>query len=194
MNTQAAGRDRIRSRRCSRRPWSSCNGFADGPYSVAFVAACVCALGATVATGWRGVFIGAIGAMVVTFVAPALAGATMSLSYVAYGLAVIATVTVLPVAYIVRSLQRGTLRTLAELPAFAAGPSEVALEFPNSMPDARTVLESEASESQTRIEALARYLRQVRDTLGVTDAVYWRNTRSGSALAPVAWASPREDA
>ena len=165
----------------------------DGPYSVAFVAACVCALGATVATGWRGVFIGAIGAMVVTFVAPALAGATMSLSYVAYGLAVIATVTVLPVAYIVRSLQRGTLRTLAELPAFAAGPSEVALEFPNSMPDARTVLESEASESQTRIEALARYLRQVRDTLGVTDAVYWRNTRSGSALAPVAWASDAND-
>ena len=165
----------------------------DGPYSVAFVAACVCALGATVATGWRGVFIGAIGAMVVTFIAPAIAGVATAPSAIAYGLAVIATVTVLPVAYIVRSVQRGTLRTLSELPAFAAGPSEAALEFPNSILDARTVIGSEAVESQTRIEAIARYLRQVRDTLGVTDAVFWRTTRAGNALAPMAWASNAND-
>ena len=165
----------------------------DGPYSVAFVAACVCALGATVATGWRGVFIGATGALCVTFVSPALAGVTPLPSQLAFGLAVVATVTVLPVAYIVRSLQHGTLRTLSELPAFAAGPSEAALEFPNSLPDVRSVMESEATESQTRIEAIARYLRQVRDTLGVTDAVYWRNTRAGNSLAPVAWASDAND-
>ena len=165
----------------------------DGPYSIAFVASCVCALGATVATGWRGVFIGAIGAMFVTFASPAIAGVSVEPAELAYGLAVLATVTVLPVAYIVRSLQHGTQRTLAELPAFAAGPSESALEFPNSLLDARTVMESEAVESQTRVEAIARYLRQVRDTLGVTDAVYWRTTRSGSSLAPVAWASDAND-
>jgi diguanylate cyclase (GGDEF)-like protein len=39
------------------------------------------------------------------------------------------------------------------------------------------------------VEALARYLRQIRDTLGVTDAVFWRATRNGRTLAPVAWAS-----
>ena len=160
-----------------------------GPHSIAFIAACVCALGATVATGWRGVSIGAIGAIVVTYVSPAIAGVALKLPDLAYGLAIIATVTVLPVAYIVRSLQHGTMRTLAELPAFAAAPSEVALEFPNAIPDARSVMESEASESQTRDEAIARYLRQVRDTLGVADAVYWRATRHGNALAPVAWAT-----
>ena len=165
----------------------------NGPNSVAFVAACVCALGATVATGWRGVFIGAAGAMIVTFVSPLLAGVPLVPADVAYGLAIIVTVTILPVAYIVRSLQRGTLRTLSELPAFAAGPSESALEFPNSLLDARTVMESEAVESQTRSEALARYLRQVRDTLGVTDAVYWRSTRTGNVLAPAAWASDTTD-
>ena len=165
----------------------------NGPYSIAFIAACVCALGATVATGWRGVSIGATGALIVTFVSPAIAGVPPAVSDIAYGLAIIVTVTILPVAYIVRSLQHGTLRTLSELPAFAAGPSEAALEFPNSLLDARTVLESEAGESQTRIEALARYLRQVRDTLGVTDAVYWRATRSGTTLVPAAWASDTSD-
>lgn len=164
-----------------------------GPHSVAFVSACVCALGATVATGWRGVFIGAIGAMFVTFVSPVIAGLAPVPSDVAYGLAIVVTVTILPVAYIVRSLHRGTMRTLEELPAFAVGPSEIALEFPNAMLDARTVMESEAVESQTRMEALARYLRQVRDTLGVTDAVYWRLTRTGNTLAPAAWASDASD-
>jgi diguanylate cyclase (GGDEF)-like protein len=164
-----------------------------GVHSIAFVGACICALGATVATGWRGVSIGAIGTMLVTFVSPAIAGVWIAPADFAYGVAIVVTVTILPVAYIVRSLQRGTLRTLAELPAFAAGPSELALEFPNSLLDARTVLESEASESQTRVEALARYLRQVRDTLGVRDAVYWRAVRSGGTLTPAAWASDESD-
>ncbi len=160
-----------------------------GPHSVAFVAACVCALGATVATGWRGVFIGAIGTLLVAFAAPMIGGASITVDEITYGLSIVVTVTLLPVAYIMRSLQRGTLRTLAELPAFAAGPIEAALEFPGAMLDSRTVAESEAGESQTRVEALARYLRQVRDTLGVTDAVFWRPTRDGRSLAPVAWAS-----
>ena len=161
-----------------------------GPHTIAFIAACICALGATVVTGWRGVSIGVAGLVTVAFVAPALAGVPPSIGDVAYGAALIATVTLLPVAYIVRSLQRGTMRTLAELPAFAAGSADAALEFPNSLLDARTLLESEAVESQTRTEALARYLRQVRDTLGVSDVVYWRGSaRAGNALAPTAWAS-----
>ncbi len=161
----------------------------DGPHSLAFIAACVCALGATVATGWRGVFIGISGATIVSFVSPAIAGVPPHPADIGYGIAVMVTVAILPVAYIVRSLQRGTMRTLSELPAFAANPSEAALEFPNSLVEARTLADTEANEAQTRIEALARYLRQVRDTLGVTDAVYWRTTRSGNTLAPVAWAS-----
>lgn len=160
-----------------------------GPRSIAFIAACVCALGATAAMGWRGVLVGAIGALLVVLVAPVIAGTPAPLADVAYGVAVLLTVTILPVAYIVRSLQRGTIRTLSELPVFASGPSEVALEFPSLLMDARLVVESEAAEAQTRLEALARYLRQVRDTLGVTDAVYWRATRSGNTLTPIAWAS-----
>lgn len=166
---------------------------SEGPHSLAFIVACVCALGATVATGWRGVFIGIAGATAVTFVSPTLAGVPPHASDIAYGVAVMTTVAILPVAYIVRSLQRGTMRTLSELPAFAAHPSEVALEFPNSLVEVRTLADSEAVEAQTRIEAIARYLRQVRDTLGVTDAVYWRTTRSGTSLAPVAWASDAND-
>ncbi len=160
-----------------------------GSHTVAFVAACICALGATVATGWRGVLIGAIGTLLVAFVSPAIAGAPPDVEAIAYGLSILVTVTLLPVAYIMRSLQRGTQRTLSELPAFAVGPNEVALEFPGSLLDARSVAESEATESQARVEALGRYLRQVRDTLGVTDAVFWRTTRTGRSLAPVAWAS-----
>ncbi len=160
-----------------------------GAHSLAYVAACVCALGATVATGWRGVFVGTIGTVLVTFLAPALGGAPADLDAIAYGSVILVTVTLLPVAYIMRSLQHGTLRTLSELPAFAAGPIESALEFPGPLLDARSVADSEATESQTRSEALARYLRQVRDTLGVTDAVFWRTTRGGRSLAPVAWAS-----
>ncbi len=166
---------------------------SEGPHSLAFIVACVCALGATVATGWRGVSIGIAGTTVVTFVSPAIAGLTPHPSDIGYGVAVMTTVAILPVAYIVRSLQRGTMRTLSELPAFAAQTSEAALEFPDSLIEARTMADSDAVEAQTRIEALARYLRQVRDTLGVTDAVYWRTTRSGGALAPVAWASDAND-
>ena len=160
-----------------------------GVYSVAFVAACVCALGATVASGWRGVSIGAVGVMVVTLGVPAVLGEAVALSEVAYGMAVLITVTVLPVAYIVRSLERGTMRTLSELPAFRAGAAEVALEFPNTSLELRTAAESDAAESRTRLEAIARYLRQVRDTLGVADAVYWHSARNGGPLIPVAWAS-----
>jgi hypothetical protein len=163
-----------------------------GTESFAFIAACVCALGATVATGWRGVFIGAIGAVLVVLVAPALAGADVSSRDVIYGLAILATVTILPIAYIVRSLQHGTIRTLSELPAFVPGTADATLEFtpsPNIIADARTLVESEALEARTRTEALARYLRQVRDTLGVTDAVFWRAPRPGAPLAPLAWAS-----
>lgn len=160
-----------------------------GAHTIAFIAACICALGATLATGVRGVLIGVTGLLLVAFLAPAIAGFPPSLADVAYGAALIVTVTLLPVAYIVRSLQRGTMRTLAELPAFAAGPAEMALEFPNSLLEARTLLESEAVEAQTRTEALARYLRQVRDTLGVSDVVYWRGARAGNALVPSAWAS-----
>ncbi len=164
-----------------------------GAHSLAFVAACVCALGATVATGWRGVFLGATGTLFVVLVSPVIAGAPTPLSELTYGLAIVVTVTILPIVYILRSLQRGTIRTLSELPAFAAGPTEAALEFPNSLTEVRTLVESEAIEAQTRIEAIARYLRQVRDTLGVTDAVFWRATRNGSSLAPVAWASDEKD-
>ncbi|HYW50539.1 MAG TPA: sensor domain-containing diguanylate cyclase [Gemmatimonadaceae bacterium] len=161
----------------------------DGPNSIAFVAACVCALGATVATGWRGVLIGVLGTSVVTFVAPMIAGHPPSMVDLAYGAAILATVTVLPVAYIVRSLQRATMRTLSELPAFATAAAEKSLQFPPVLLETRTLGESEAAETQTRTEALARYLRQVRDTLGVTDAVFWRATRRGGTLVPVAWAS-----
>ena len=164
-----------------------------GTHSLAFIGACVCALGATVATGRRGVVLGATGILGVVIVVPLIAGSPPSSGDVAYGVAVLITVTLLPVAYIVRSLQRGTMRTLSELPAFSAGPSEVALEFPNSVLDARSVVEFEAVEAQMRIEALARYLRQVRDTLGVTDAVFWRQTRAGGAMAPFVWASDDAD-
>lgn len=164
-----------------------------GVHSLAFVASCVCALGTTVATGWRGVIIGATGVLVVVLGVPAATGTPVPLSEAAFGLAVLVTVTILPMVGIVRAIRSGTMRTLSELPAFAAGAPEAVLEFPTSLPDARSVAESEALEAQTRIEALARYLRQVRDTLGVTDAVYWRSTRNGSALAPVAWASDATD-
>ena len=160
-----------------------------GPHSLAFIATCVCVLGATVATGWRGVMIGIAGAIAVTAIAPLVAARAIPMADAAYGLAIIATVTLLPLAYIVRSLQRGTMRTLAELPVFTAGPAEVALEFPTARLEARTIVESEAVELQMRSEALARYLRQVRDTLGVTDAVYWRLSRGGVSLTPAAWAS-----
>ncbi len=164
-----------------------------GVHSVAFVAACVCALGVTVAAGWRGVGIGAVGVLLVSVGAPMAAGHAPPASDIAYGVAVLLTVTVLPVAYIMRSLERGTMRTLSELPAFAAGPAELALEFPNATLEPRSAAESDAVESRTHGEAIARYLRQVRDTLGVTDAVYWRSTRADGVLAPVAWASDAPD-
>ena len=160
-----------------------------GVQSVAYVATCVCALGATVATGWRGVFIGVTGVLATIFAAPAIAGAMPGAATVGYGVAVLLTVTVLPVAYIMRSLQRGTMRTLTELPAFAAAPAESALEFPTALIDARSAVEAEATDTRLRAEALARYLRQVRDTLGAHDAVYWRTSRTGNTLAPLAWAS-----
>ncbi len=160
-----------------------------GSHSVAFIAASVCALGTTVATEWPGVLLGATGILAVTFVAPALGGASLATADVGYGVTVVLTVAVLPVAYIMRSMQRGTMRTLAELPAFAAAPGDAALELPQALLDVRAVMESEAGEARMRSEALARYLRQVRDTLGATDAVYWRAGRSGVALVPTAWAS-----
>ena len=160
-----------------------------GTHSVAFIAACVFALGTTVSVGWSSVFVGVAGVLAVTLVAPAIGGAPAPVSDVAYGIAVLLAVTILPLAYIVRSLQRGTLRTLSELPKFAVAASDTVLEFPEPMLDVRAVIESEAQETQTRTEALARYLRQVRDTLGATDAVYWRSRGAGMPLVPAAWAS-----
>ena len=160
-----------------------------GAHSVAFVAACVCALGATVASGWRGVLIGVTGACIVCFVAPTLAGNAPSVSDLGYAAAILVTVTVLPVVYIVRSLQRGTIRTLSELPAFSAGPAELALVMPDTPFDPATVDTSDLIDARSRTEALTRYLRQVRDTLGVSDAVYWSGTRIGGPLLPTAWAS-----
>ena len=159
-----------------------------GSHSVAFVAACICALGATVSSGWRGVLIGVVGTLLVSFVAPALAGHAPTVSDIGYGVAVIVTVTVLPVIYIVRSLQRGTMRALSELPAFSAGPEERALTVPEITPDIRSAADSELGDARTRTEALTRYLRQVRDTLGVTDVVYWSSARQGAPLMPTAWA------
>ena len=159
-----------------------------GPHSVAFIAASVCALGATFATDWPGVLIGAVGLLTVTFVAPALGGVAPTVADVGYGVTVVLTVAILPIAYITRSMHRGTMRTLAELPAFAVAPGTPELEVPDALLDVRAVMESEAGESRMRTEALARYLRQVRDTLGASDAVYWRAGRSGLALVPAAWA------
>ncbi len=164
-----------------------------GPRSVAFIFACICALAATVAVGWRGVSIGAVGALAVALLAPWIAGVPPSLGDVGYAIAVVMTVTILPVAYIVRSLQRGTMKTLSELPAFATTATEPVLAFTGSSLDSRSMAESDALEVQTRVEALARYLRQVRDTLGVTDAVYWRSGQNGQMLVPVACASGGSD-
>ena len=160
-----------------------------GAHSVAFVAACVCALGATVASGWRGVLIGVTGACIVCFVAPTLAGHTPAASDLGYAAAILVTVTVLPVVYIMRSLQRGTIRTLSELPAFSAGPTELALVMSDTSSDPGTIDTSDVVDARSRTEALTRYLRQVRDTLGVSDAVYWSSTRIGGPLLPTAWAS-----
>jgi diguanylate cyclase (GGDEF)-like protein len=160
-----------------------------GPRSVAFIFACICALGATVSVGWRGVFIGAVGTFGTAYIAPWIGGVPPTWEAIGYGVTVIATVTVLPVAYIVRSLQRGTMRTLTELPSFVASESEGVLAFSVTTVETRTLAESDAHEMRTRDEALARFLRQVRDTLGVTDAVYWRSAKAGQPLLPIAWAS-----
>ncbi len=165
-----------------------------GAHSVAFVAACLCALGATVASGWRGVLIGVAGTLVVCFIAPAFAGVTPTLADVGYAAAVLVTVTILPVAYIMRSLQRGTMRTLSELPAFTSGGDELALALPLTPHEFHADGgDADSVDARTRTEALTRYLRQVRDTLGMTDAVYWSITRNGSALVPTAWASNDAD-
>ncbi len=161
-----------------------------GTHSVAFVAACVCALGATVAIGWRGVLIGVAGIVIVCFVAPAVSGATPTLADVGYGAAVLITVTVLPVAYIMRSLERGTMRTLSELPAFTSGGDELVLTLPATWHDSDAAGgDADSADARSRTEALTRYLRQVRDTLGMSDAVYWSSSRTGNALMPAAWAS-----
>lgn len=163
---------------------------ADGVRSVLFLAACVCVLGATAAMGWRGVLIGVTGVLTVSFIAPLIAGVpTYTAVDVMYAIAVLMTVTLLPVVYIVRSLQFGTQRTLSELPAFAAAESDAPSELPSGVLDVHTQLATEAVEAQTRSDAIVRYLRQVRDTLGVTDAVYWRSTRAGNTLTPAVWAS-----
>jgi diguanylate cyclase (GGDEF)-like protein len=165
-----------------------------GAHSVAFVAACLCALGATVASGWRGVLIGVTGTVVVCFLAPAFAGVTSTFANVGYGAAVLVTVTILPVAYIMRSLERGTMRTLSELPAFTSGGDELAPALPLTPQDNHVDGgDADSLDARTRTEALTRYLRQVRDTLGMTDAVYWSIPRSGSALVPTAWASNDAD-
>jgi diguanylate cyclase (GGDEF)-like protein len=160
-----------------------------GSHSVAFVATCVCALGASVAIGWRGVSLGAIGVPIVVFAAPALAGSPPSANDVLYGITILTTVAILPAMYIVRSLHDGTVRTLSELPAFSATASEPTLVLPKVEHDGRSVTETEVAETQSRTDALVRYLRQVRDTLGVTDAVYWHSPRGAHTLMPVAWAN-----
>lgn len=162
---------------------------SDNVHSVAFIAACVGALGTTVAAGWRGVFIGVAGVLAVTLLAPAIAGAPASIPEAAYALTIVLTVTVLPVVYIVRSLQRATMRTLAELPGFASASDSARQRVTPHHAESLAVINVDGDDARMRAEALSRYLRQVRDTLVVADAVYWRAERSGAALTPVAWAS-----
>ena len=162
-----------------------------GTRSVAFIAAAVCALGTGAAAGWAGAVLTSIGSLAVVLGVPWWLGGTLTLSDFAFGLAVIGTVTALPFVSIQRSLQHGTLNTLAELPSFATAPSDTAVATPSAVP--QSLFESDVAEHQSRSDALARYLRQVRDTLGVTDAVYWRMTKDGKALTPLAWASEGHD-
>jgi diguanylate cyclase (GGDEF)-like protein len=165
-----------------------------GVHSLAFIASCVCALGATVATGWRGVTICATGALAVVVGAPVLAGTALPPADLVYAAAVVVTVTLLPVLYIARSIQRGTLRTLTELPVFGTVAGDPSLE--DALPeigDPRSLRGSDPQDSPAHIDALGRYLRQVRDTLGVADAVYWRVSRTDSVLVPGAWASADSD-
>jgi len=160
-----------------------------GVHSVAFVVACLCALGAMVATGWRGVCIGSAGVSLVTFASPALAGQpTVLFDDVAYGVAVLSAVTVLPMIYMTRAPQRTALGTLSALPARSDAQEERSLEFRDDSDDQESGVESTALPSSTRTEALTRYLRQIRDTLGVGEVVYWDAARPGETLLPIAWA------
>jgi diguanylate cyclase (GGDEF)-like protein len=167
---------------------------SSGAYSLAFVAACVCALGVTASAGWRGVMIGAVGLLIVVLAAPAIAGIPPRAGDIAYACALVATVTVLPVLYIARSVQRGTMRTLAELPEFSMSSADEQSALTLTLSgDTRVFLDGDAAETDARINALARYLRQVRDTLGVRDVVYWRSDKTALGLVPAAWASDDGD-
>ncbi len=160
-----------------------------GTHSLAFVAACLCALGAVVATGWLGVCIGAAGTLIVCVVAPALAGHPASVGDVGYGVALLITVTVLPLVFLSRAPHRALRGTSTALPSSSAAVIEPTLRFAGVANEPGTSGDAASMESRARTEAIARYLRQVRDTLGVTDVVYWSTTRTDDTLVPAAWSN-----
>lgn len=157
-----------------------------GVRSVAFVTAGLCVLGTIVALGVRATWIGAAGLVVVATAGLAFRGDGPQLGDITYAVALVTAVTVLPSLYIQRSTERQAERMLAELPSFgvpltgAAGERTTAVALPR---------DPESHDARVHAEALAQYLRQVRDTLGAGDAVFWRAPIPGGTLAPYAWAS-----
>ncbi|MCU0627236.1 MAG: sensor domain-containing diguanylate cyclase [Gemmatimonadaceae bacterium] len=156
----------------------------DGVRSVAFVLAAVCVLGTIVALGARATWIGTAALVLVSTLGLALRGDAVPMADIAYALAIVGAVTVLPAVSMLRSAERETVRMLEELPSFGVTATSAG-------GDAVTggVRERDGHDLRMEADALGRYLRQVRDTLGASDAVFWRAPVPGGALAPQARAT-----
>ncbi|MCU0619411.1 MAG: sensor domain-containing diguanylate cyclase [Gemmatimonadaceae bacterium] len=152
-----------------------------GVHSAPFVAAGVCVVGSIVALGARGTWIGAASLLIVTILGPTLRGAVVPPADIVHGIVVVAAVAVLPSLYILRSTERQTVRMLAELPSF--GVTGIA-PVPADEPPAVLLRDREAHDERLQVLALGRFLRQVRDTLGASDAVFWRAAVPGGTLTP----------
>lgn len=162
----------------------------DGPRSVAFIAACICAVGAGAAVGWPAVLQAAIGTLGVTLIGSAAHDPRAIAGDAAFGGVMLCAVTMLPYVFVRRAIHRTSATALIELPSFSRAPAEPGAGAGTSPSRATpTHLSADGADGSVRTDALGRYLRQVRDALGVSDAVFWRMTRGSDSLTPIAAAS-----
>lgn len=163
---------------------------AGGIRSLAHVAAALATLGTITALGARATWIATAALVCTSTAAVAIRGDVLPGEDIAYAVVIACSVTVLPSLYIRRSTARQAVRTLAELPSFGTPPSLPAVREATGQgtrSGATGVREDDGVRSHA--DTLGRYLRQVKDTLGAEDAIYWRAPIPGGTLVPAAWAT-----
>ena len=167
------------------------------------VAACVLAL------GWRRKVGVATALAAVSILAIAVAGVVVAqpptLTDVAMAVALVGAIAIVPVWQHARATRlieqaRGKSERLESFLAPAesgkpAAPSRAARVMPagvagHTEPRVEAVLTQHRADERQQFDAIAAYLRDVRDATGAEEVVLWRWTTARDALTPVVWTTP----